>query len=112
MTNAKPGWDSAPALHPAENHRHRTQIFKPAAFGAAGRARSDACRVEFVHRSGLLEVFEYIRIVGNLVAIDAIRLLRYFLNGFFPKLRMLNCFFSAERERFQTGGDHQLEIPL
>src|SRR6266436_1550588 len=106
MAHSEPGGNGMAALHPAENPGDGAQILKTAALAAARWTRSDTSRIQLVDRSRLLEVFQHVRIVGDLLAIDAVRLLRHLLDSFLPAERMLGLLLSMHRQCFQTGGDH------
>ena len=109
VAHPKPGRHGMAALHPAENPGDGAQILKFATFAAARGARSDARRVQLVDRSRLFEIFQHVRIVGDLLAVDAVRRLRHLLNGFFPTLGLV---FSLSRQSLQTRRDHQFQIPF
>ena len=89
VADAEPGGDGVAALHPAEDPGNGAQIFEAAALAAARGARADAGCIEFVHRRRLLEIFEHVRIVGDVAAVDAVGLLRHLFDRFFPVRRML-----------------------
>src|SRR5215471_6802821 len=112
VSYTKPGGNGVPALHPAENPGYGSEIFEPAAFGAACRTGTDSRRVELIHRRGLLEVFEDIGIFSNVAAVNAIRLLRHFLDGFFPRRSIRVIRFPGTRESLEAGRDHELQIPF
>ena len=99
-------------LHPAEDPGDGAQILESPTLRAARRARTDARRVQFVDRSCLLEIFQYVGIVGDLTAVDTVRLLRHLFEGFFPADGIWGVPFLRPRQCFQTRRDHQFQIPF
>ena len=83
---------------------------KLASFGAAGRTRADARAIEFVDRRGLLEIFEHVGVLRDLLTIDPVRFLRHLFDGFFPRPAFAG--WSGAGQCFETGGDHQFQIPF
>ena len=112
VADAKPCGNRVATLHPAEYPGNGAQVLKSTALGAACRAGPDACGIQFVDGSGLLEVLEDIGIFGDLAAIDAIGFLRHLFDRFFPARRaawMVRC---RSSECFEAGRDHQFQIPF
>ena len=70
VADSEPRGNGVAALHPAKYPGDGAQVFQGAIRGAAGGAGADAGVLQFVHRSGLLEVFEDFRIFGNVFAIE------------------------------------------
>jgi hypothetical protein len=60
----------------------------------------------------LLEIFQHVGTVGDLLAVKAVSFLRHFFDGFFPARRMLGLLLSVQRESFEASRDHQLQIPF
>ncbi len=79
---------------------------------AARRTRSDARGIQLIDRRRLLKIFQHVGILRDLAAIDAIGFLRHLLDRFFPLRRMRSLLSARPRECFQTGRDHQFQIPF
>src|ERR1035438_6964382 len=68
VADSEPCGDGVPALHPAKHPGNGAQVaeIEPLTFcGATRRTRADADVFQFVDRRGLLEVFENVRILGD-----------------------------------------------
>ena len=109
VTDAEPGGNGVPALHPAENPWNGAEVFQLASFGAAGRTRADARAIEFIDGRGLLEIFEHVGVLRDLLTIDLVRFLGNLFDSFFP---LGVCGRSGAGQSFQAGGDHQFQIPF
>src|SRR5579871_4293956 len=104
MAYAKPSGHGEAALQPSEDPGDGAKIFEAASFSAACGTRSDAGGVEFVHWRRLLEVFENIWIVGDLLAIDIESCLRHLFDRVFPRRRMIGR--ARPQQRLDTGRHH------
>src|SRR5712671_4254154 len=74
-----PGRDGMPALHPSKHPRNRAQILQTAARGPSRWPRANARRIQFLHRRGLLEIFQHVGILRYVATIHAISFPRHFL---------------------------------
>src|SRR5271168_4190019 len=99
------------ALHPSEHPRNGAQVLQAPALGPARWPRANARRIQFQDRRGLLEILQYVRVLRDVAAINAISLPRHFLHRLFPP-RLILWRSGRARERFQARGNHQFQIPF
>src|SRR5712692_11666368 len=100
------------ALHPAKHPRDGPQVFQAAALLAARGTRADARMLQFVHWSGLLEIFDHLGVLGDVVAIESEGFGGHLLHRWHPTLVGSGPRASGARDRLHARRDHDLKIPL
>src|SRR5438445_12453960 len=67
ISHAEPRWQGVTALHPAKHPRNCAQVFQLPALGTPRGARTNLRMLQFIDRSGLIEIIEDIRIISDIL---------------------------------------------
>src|SRR3954464_1795858 len=97
------------ALHPAKHPRNRAQISETTAARAPRGPGTDSHVLQFLDRSRLLEVGQYLFVLGYSFSIELKRVGRHFLQRRFAVLVQI-CDVSGPGQGFERRCDHQLEV--
>src|SRR5580693_8137047 len=68
--------------------------------------------LQFVHWRGLFEVFDHLRILGDITTVESEGIGGHLLHRGGPALVSPRFRTSSPRERFQAGCNHDLEVPF